>query len=502
MQKVCLLNLGCKVNQYEIDGILNQLKGDFEVCTQLEVADIYIVNTCAVTTEAERKSRQILTKIEKLNKNATIYVCGCASQHNPQQFTGKNGVVYVTGNSGKGKIAKQLIDNNKKLLSNNSNGEKAENYNSDTDKIIADNRIDKNNNKKMNKKSVVNNFTADKMIIDNANENEMVADNAKDNSTLGKDNLSDGKTAIVGKNVLNMACSIPKEYEDDLMATNVRTRGYIKIQDGCNNYCAYCLIPYVRGFSRSRPLASVVQEATILSKTCEELVITGINISDYKIDGKLALGEVLRALRDVKSRVRLGSIEVNIITDEFLKIASEMPNFCPQFHLSLQSGSDKVLKDMNRHYTSQEYFDKVCLVRKYFPQASITTDIIVGYPTETDELFEETLQFVKKVKFSHVHFFAYSSRPGTRASKLPQIAGDIIKSREKRLKAVVDELEREYISQFVGKPLEVLIEEQKNGLFEGYSRNYIRVYTTKPVKCGECALLTSKKMYLDGILAE
>lgn len=461
MQKVCLLNIGCKVNQYEIDGILNQLKDGFEVTTQLEVADVYIVNTCAVTTEAERKSRQVLSKIEKLNKDAIIYVCGCASQHNPQQFAGKKGVVYVTGNAGKGKIAKQIRDN--KPLVETLGEDKVEGGNKTAESL---------------KKATEGELVVERITLDSAN----VENN--------------------GEKRLNMACSIPKEYEDDLIATNVRTRGYVKIQDGCNNYCSYCLIPYVRGFSRSRPLASVVQEATILSKTCEELVITGINISDYKIDGKLALGEVLKALSNLKARIRLGSIEVNIITDEFLKIASEMPNFCPQFHLSLQSGSDKVLKDMNRHYTSQEYFDKVCLVRKYFPQASITTDIIVGYPTETEELFEETLNFVKKVKFSHIHFFAYSSRPGTRASKLPQIAGDIIKAREKRLKLVADELERDYISQFVGKTIEVLIEEQKKDLYNGYSRNYIRVYTANPVKCGECVQLIGKKPYLDGILAE
>lgn len=416
MQKVCLINLGCKVNQYEIDGILNQLKEKYVVTTELEAADIYVVNTCAVTTEAERKSRQFLSKIEKLNPNAKIFVCGCASQHNPEQFLGQKNVVFVAGNAGKGKIAEKV----------------------------------------------------------------------EQNSLEGS----------------NFVCSIPKEYEDDLMATNVRTRGYIKIQDGCNNYCAYCLIPYVRGFSRSRPLASVVQEAEILSQTCEELVVTGINISDYRIDGKLALGEVLRALSHVKSRIRLGSVEVNVITDEFLKIASEMSNFCPQFHLSLQSGCDKVLKDMNRHYTADEYYEKVCLVRKYFPNAAITTDIIVGYPTETEECFEQTLEFVQKVKFSHVHFFAYSQRPGTRAAKLPQISGDIIKEREKRLRMLVQGLEKNYLEQIVGKDVEVLVEEQKEGYFEGYSRNYIRVYTKQPVLCGKCVTLTAKELFRDGLLGD
>ena len=276
MQKVCLLNLGCKVNQYEIDGILNSLKGKYQTTTELEPADLYIVNTCAVTQEAEKKSRQIIAKIEKLNPDAKIYICGCAAQNDPEQFLTKKQVQYVIGTYGKGKL---------------------------------------------------------------------------------KDNFDKAGNGVV---------SIPKTYEDDLTATNVRTRGYIKVQDGCNNYCAYCLIPFLRGRSRSRSLESVLMEANELAKTCKEIVITGINISDYRINGNLGLNQLMKALGEVPARIRLGSLEVNIINEQLLQTLKEMPNFCPSFHLSLQSGSDKVLWEMNRHYTTKEYLNKVNLVRKYF----------------------------------------------------------------------------------------------------------------------------------------
>lgn len=384
MQKVCLLNLGCRVNQYEIDSILNSLSGKYDTTTKLEFADIYIVNTCAVTQEAEKKSRQILAKIEKLNKNAKVYVCGCASQNNPQQFLEKRQVECVFGTYGKGKI---------------------------------------------------------------------------------KDNF-DKKG--------NQVCAIPLEYEDDLMATNVRTRGYIKIQDGCNNYCSYCIIPFLRGRSRSRKLESIVEEAKKLSTTCSEIVLTGINISDYRIDGQLALGKVMEALKDIPSRIRISSLEVNVVDEEFLKILKSMPNFCPSFHLCLQSGSDKVLYDMNRHYTTKEYMAKVNLIRNYFPNAFISTDLIVGYPTETQKEFENTLNFLKQVGFSSVHYFAYSSRKGTKAGSLPQINGNIIKERETELKEVVEQMKNEYLQNFLGRTLQVLPEEHKNGFIEGFSENYIR----------------------------
>ena len=412
MQKVCLLNLGCRVNQYEIDGIINSLKGEYEITTTLEKADIYIVNTCAVTSEAEKKSRQILSKIEKVNPDGKVYILGCAAQNNPKQFLEKKQVECVLGTFGKGKI--------------------------------------------------------------------------KDYFNLKG----------------NHVCAIPMEYEDSFMATNVRTRGYIKIQDGCNNYCSYCLIPFVRGRSRSRKLESIVAEAEKLSKTCKEIVLTGINISDYRINGELALDKVLLALKDIPSRIRISSLEVNVVSETLLKVASEMPNFCPSFHLCLQSGNDKVLNDMNRHYSTREYLNKVNLIRKYFPQANITTDLIVGYPTETDKDFDVTLNFVKQVGFGNIHFFAYSSRPGTRAGALPQVNGETIKERENKLKEVVEELRQNYLQKFIGTPLTVLVEEKKNDFYEGFSENYIKCYLDFETKPNTLIKVMPVCLYENGLMCK
>lgn len=412
MQKVCLLNLGCRVNQYEIDGIFSSLKGKYDLTTKLEPADMYIVNTCAVTQEAEKKSRQILAKIEKLNPNAKIYVCGCAAQNNPQQFLDKKQVEYVIGTYGKGKI---------------------------------------------------------------------------------KDNFNEKGNHVV---------KIPCEYEDDLTATNVRTRGYVKIQDGCNNYCSYCLIPFLRGRSRSRDLNSIVQEATQLSKSCNEIVVTGINTSDYRIDSKLALGEVMKALSSLPARIRIGSLEVNVITDEFLTILKAMPNFCPSFHLSLQSGSDKVLSDMNRHYTTKEYLNKVNLIRKYFVNPAITTDLIVGYPTETQKDFDITINFLKQVGFANVHFFAYSSRKGTKAGNLPQLNGNIIAQREEQLKPVVASMHQDYLQSYLGTPLDVLVEQENKNTFEGLSQNYIRCFINEPVAIGKIVKVMPVSIYEQGLVCK
>jgi len=412
MQKVCLLNLGCKVNQYEIDGILNSLKNKYEVTTNLEFADLYIVNTCAVTQEAEKKSRQILAKIEKLNENAKIYVCGCAAQNDPTQFLNKKQVQYVCGTYGKGKI---------------------------------------------------------------------------------KDNFD-----VQGNHV----CPIPKEYEDDLKATNVRTRGYVKIQDGCNNYCSYCLIPFVRGRSRSRKIESIVEEAMELSKTCKEIVLTGVNMSDFRLEsGVYGLGELMLALKDVPARIRIGSLEVNVINEIFLKILKSVPNFCPSFHLSLQSGCDKTLADMNRHYTTKDYFSKIQLIRRYFDDPFISTDLIVGYPTESQKDFDATLNFIKSINFSSVHYFAYSSRKGTRAAALPILNGNIIKEREEKLKPIVQEMHNNYLQKFLGVPLEVLIEEKKQKFFEGFSENYIRCYVdSENVSNGQLVKVMPIALFENGLL--
>lgn len=419
--KICALNLGCKVNQYEIDAIVASLDNEHEVVGELERADVYILNTCAVTSEAEKKSRQYIAKINKMNPDAKIIVCGCASEHNSKQFAQKPNVTVVIGTAGKGGI-----------------------------------------------KNIIN--------------------------------------QIIGEDVKE----IPHTYEDDLFSKQTRTRAYLKVQDGCDSFCSYCLIPFIRGRSRSRPLESIVKEAEFLSETCLEIVLTGINLSDYKIDQKPALAKLMMSLGGIKSRLRLSSLENGIITDEFLEVLAGLQNFCPHFHLSLQSGSNNVLKSMNRKYTREQFLDKVKLIYKYFPDAAITTDIIVGYPTETDEDFNQSVNMVREAGFSAVHFFAYSSREGTVAAKLPQINGKIIKERENILRAVVKDCQNKYNSKFISKPLEVLIEEQVGNYFVGYSQNYIRCYVeiaekdklAKNIKPNEMVAMVGKKLFKDGLLCE
>ncbi len=413
--RICCINLGCKVNQYEIDSMANELKKDHEVFTELCVADIYIVNTCAVTSEAEKKSRQFVAKITALNKDAKILICGCASQNNPKQFEDKPNVKVIMGIMGKTEITKYLNDT----------------------------------------------FT-DVRPLDH------------------------------------------KNYEDNFFVDNCnRIRGYVKIQDGCNNFCNYCLIPYLRGRSRSRDYKSIISEIKALSSNVKEIVLTGINMSDYRIDGELALTKLFRMLKDIPVRLRIGSLEVNVVTRDLLETLKSIDNFCPHFHLSLQNGCDKVLKEMNRHYTSSEYLDKVNLIREYFPYAGITTDLIVGYPTETDEDFELSKQFLSKVKFSAVHYFAYSSREGTVASRLKQINGTIIKNRELALKPLVNDLKTQFIELNQAVAHDVLIEERIDDYLVGYTRNYIRCY----IASTQDLINTIVKVkliqpYKDGALAE
>lgn len=409
--KIAVLTLGCKVNKYESDALIFELKNrGFEATDKLEKADAYIINTCAVTNEAEKKSRQMLERVRKLNPNAQIYVMGCASQNKPIQFEEK-GAKFVIGTAGK----KNLLD------------------------------------------------------------------------CLDKD----------GEKLFEL----PKDYEDDLFSAQTLTRAFIKIQDGCNNFCTYCLIPYLRGRSRSRSEKSIISEVEKLPKDVKEIVLVGIDVSDFKIDGKKGLGILLSNLDKYEKRLRLSSMEDNLIDESFLKTLSELKNFCPHFHLSLQSGCDNVLKKMNRHYTTKEFFESVELIRKYFPMAGITTDIIVGFPTETEEDFEETLKFVEKVGFSQLHIFPYSKRNGTVATKLyKDLSGQIKKERLKLLESLGKKLKTDFINQ--NKTGKVLIEEKNGDYFEGYTENYIKCYIDADVNVGDIVDVKIIKPFKDGAIAK
>ena len=258
-----------------------------------------------------------------------------------------------------------------------------------------------------------------------------------------------------------------------------RTRAYLKIEDGCERYCTYCMIPYARGFVRSKPLADIEKEASSLAlKGFKEIVLVGINLSAYGKGEDINLCDAVDTVCNIEGikRVRLGSLEPDHISDEMLTRFSQQEKFCPQFHLSLQSGSDSVLKRMNRHYTSAFYEDLVNRIRKIFPDAAISTDIMVGFPAETEAEFEESLNFAKKIGFAKTHVFAYSRRAGTVADKMDfQISNAQKAERSQKMIKATLESEADFLNSLIGQTLEVLFETEEKGKWVGYTKNYARV---------------------------
>ena len=281
-----------------------------------------------------------------------------------------------------------------------------------------------------------------------------------------------------------------KEFSDFGNVTYTeKTRAVIKIQDGCDRFCSYCIIPYARGRVRSRKPENIISEITqIASKGIKEVVITGIHIASYgkdfamSKDSKLTnyrLIDLLEEINEIKGiqRIRLGSIEPLLITVEFVERLKKLEKICHHFHLSLQSGCDETLKRMNRRYTTEQFKEIVRLLRGAYSDVNLTTDIIVGFPGETDEEFNKTYQFLKEIKFYKMHIFKYSPRKGTKAAVMPnQINGDIKEERSKKLIELSDRNEIEYNKSYIGKNVEVLFEEEKDGMYKGHTQNYIMVY--------------------------
>lgn len=392
-----VFSLGCKVNAYEGRSMIKKLTDNgFTASEDLEKANNYIINTCSVTSEADKKSRQMVARVLNLNKDANVFVCGCSSQNSFEPFLGKPNVKLVGGTSGKMDFLDKILD------------------------YISD----------------------------------------KDFDTLQSTNIVEP----------------PKQYEDDLLPQVTKTRGYIKIQDGCNNFCSYCIIPHLRGRSRSRDLNSIVKEIKDISNSTKEVVITGINISDYHTEDKKDIIDLINAISKINVRKRLGSLECRIITEDFLKSIKDS-DVCQHFHLSLQSGSDSVLKRMNRHYTTKEFLEKIDLIRKYFEYAGITTDIITGFSQETEEEHQETLEFLNKAKFSDMHIFPYSIRKGTKASTLIQVEKHIKLVRAKDIAIVKDKYKHEFLTKNLNQTLDVYFEDNDSEYSFGFTDNYIKVYT-------------------------
>lgn len=406
--KAVVFTLGCKVNSCESASLATGLKQvGWEVSDKLEYADLYIINTCAVTAEAEKKSRQAVARVSKYNPDARIIITGCASQKSPDSFLDKNNVSLITGARNKDKIIDML--------------------------------------------------TCQGVCIDD--------DDAY--------------------------------FERFLPEYSSRTRTYIKVQDGCDNFCSYCIIPYLRGIPRSRDPVSVKKEIIHLNPL--EVVLTGINLSRYHFNG-MGLTELLIDLRDVSARIRLGSLELCVIDEEFLKATKELKDFAPHFHLSLQSGSDNVLNSMNRKYTTGEYFEKVQLIRNFYPNCAITTDIIVGFSTENISDFNQTLSFVKKVEFSDIHCFIYSKREGTEAAKLKELPYDEKKKRLNQMLEVKNTLRKRFLSCNVGSVAEFIPEDIEGEYTVGYTGNYIKVYVKgNYVSMGKSRVVLDK-LFNEGIL--
>ena len=260
-----------------------------------------------------------------------------------------------------------------------------------------------------------------------------------------------------------------------------KNRAVVKVQDGCNMFCTYCIIPYARGRIRSRKIESVVSEISKIAKLgIKEVVITGIHVASYGKDFEENIGliDLLEAINKIDGieRIRLSSIEPNIIDEEFVKRLSKLEKICPHFHLSLQSGCDETLKRMNRKYTTKKYKEAVDLLRNYFPDVNFTTDVIVGFPGETEEEFNTTYKFLEEIKFYRMHVFKYSKRRGTVAEKMPnQIDGNIKEERSNKLIELSNKNENEYNESYIGKEVNVLFEEYENGYFRGYTTNYMMV---------------------------
>jgi len=404
---VGFLTLGCKVNQYETEAMMEMFESrGYEVVDSNQRADVYVINTCTVTSLGDKKSRQFIRRSKRLNDEAIIGVVGCYSQVSPEEVEKIEGVNVIIGTNNRKQIVDVVEDINV------------------WDKIVLVDDIMK-----------VTEFE------------ELKIDTIKD-----------------------------------------KTRAFLKIQEGCNQYCSYCIIPYARGPIRSRKPENVISEVKRLAANgFKEIVLTGIHVASYGKDlDCVTLTEVLRKVHEVDGieRIRLSSLEPRMFTEEFITAIKEMPKFCNHFHLSLQSGCDTVLKRMNRKYTTEEYAGIVKRLRDELDNPSFTTDIIVGFPGETDEEFEATYAFAKEMGFSQIHVFKYSPREGTPASKMAeQVPGDVKSLRSNKLIKLVETMSDTYMDSFVGKEVQVLLEgdfEAMPNYLEGLDDHYMRVAVEAP----------------------
>ena len=402
MKKVGFHTLGCKVNQYETQAMIEMFrKSDYEIVDFDQKADVYIINTCTVTSFGDKKSRKIIRRAQKANPQAVIAVVGCYSQVSPDEVEKIEGIDVIAGTGERSKIVELVEASNK-----------------------------------------------DKKI----------------------------------KNVKNIMEQ--KEFEETgFIACCERVRAFIKIQEGCDNYCSYCIIPFARGPVRSRSRESILNEVNFLADNgMKEIVLTGIHLTSYGKELKnISLLDIIEELAEIPglARIRLGSLEPNFITEEFVSRIKKLQKLCPHFHISLQSGSDGVLRRMNRKYLSGDYENKVNLLRENIQDVSVTTDVMAGFPGETDIEFRETYDFLDRILLSKTHVFKYSPRKGTPAVTYSgQVEAKIKEERSNLLLKLSEKKEAEFNSKFLGRTMEVFFEnaaEFDKDYLEGHTGNFIRV---------------------------
>lgn len=389
--KVGIYTLGCKVNTYESEFIISLFKNrGYQIEDFNKECDIYIINTCTVTNQSDRKDRKIINSVK--NKDACIVVCGC----------------FV---------------------------ESAKNYN----------------------------YEGVDVVIGNYNKSQIV--------DLVEEHLKTKKQIIKKENIMQ----VPFE-NMEITNSETRTRAFVKIQDGCENYCSYCIIPFVRGKCRSKDKDTVIREITnLVNNNYKEIVLTGIHTGNYGVDLGLSFSTLLEEILTIPNlkRLRISSIEITELDDKFLNLLQNNI-LCNHLHIPLQSGSNKILKLMNRKYTKEEFKKYIEKIRKIRPNISITTDVIVGFPNETEEDFQESLEFIKDINFSKVHVFPYSKRDGTKAARMNgHINGTIKKERTKKLLELSTHLEEAYYQNTIDKKEKVLIEKIEKGYAYGHTSNYL-----------------------------
>ena len=431
MKRVAFYTLGCKVNQYETEAMLELFeKEGYEKAETEDYADVYVINTCTVTHMSDRKSRQYIRRMKKKNPDAIIAVVGCYSQVSPEEILSIDEVNLVMGTNDRKKIVEEVK------------------------KIDASRKVS----------------TVDDIMKVKAFE------------------------------------------EIEINKTNGKTRAFLKIQDGCDRYCSYCIIPYARGRVRSRDLESIVKEVENLAANgYKEVVLTGIHVASYGKDIKdsdIKLLDVIKQINDIEGieRIRLSSVEPILFTDEFVEAVSAMDKVCPHYHLSLQSGCDETLKRMKRRYTTEEYKAIVDRLRAAIPNVSITTDVIVGFPGETNEEFDKTYEFLKDIELTHMHIFKYSPRKGTPAATMEnQVDPSTKHERSEKLLQLNEENFKKFGQKMLDKEFNVLFEQKVgDNKFEGLTENYVKVIVESDKDLSEQILKVKitdvKNEFLEGIL--